>query len=555
MLLENPFSLKNRRIKMNAKTRYLTTGMALLLMGLSLAAAVTLTAPQSARAAGTVRYAAPNGLTTGNCNGNWANACTLQRALAVAVSGDEIWVKEGVHYPGATRTAAFALKNGVAVYGGFAGTETQRSQRNWQTHRTILSGDIDKNDITDGGVVTTTANLKGSNAYHVISNTNVISTTVLDGFFITAGQANGSFPNGSGGGMSNRSNSSPTLTNLTFSGNTAEVGGGMINYESSPWLTNVTFSGNSASSHGGGMYNSSSNPTLTNVTFSSNSAPYGGGMYNDSSPTLNNVTLSDNSATNRGGGMYNFGSPTLNHVTFSDNSATDRGGGMYNFGSPTLTNVTFSGNTANNSGGGMYNYQGSPTLMNVTFSGNTANNNGGGMSNDNSNPTLTNVTFSGNSAYAGGGMSNSSSSNPTLTNVIMWGNTAINGQGIYNVSSNPTIDYSDIQNCKGLVWNPDCGTSGGHNMNADPRFEDADGADNIPGTADDALRLQLTSPAIDAGKNAAVPAGITTDRDGKPRFVNIPTVPDTGSGTPPIVDMGAYEASLNVFLPLVVRNR
>jgi hypothetical protein len=55
------------------------------------------------------------------------------------------------------------------------------------------------------------------------------------------------------------------------------------------------------------------------------------------------------------------------------------------------------------------------------------------------------------------------------------------------------------------------------------------------------LRLQLTSPAIDAGKNAAVPTGVTTDLDNNPRFVNIPTVPDTGNGAPPIVDIGAYE--------------
>jgi uncharacterized repeat protein (TIGR01451 family) len=58
------------------------------------------------------------------------------------------------------------------------------------------------------------------------------------------------------------------------------------------------------------------------------------------------------------------------------------------------------------------------------------------------------------------------------------------------------------------------------------------------------LRLQLTSPAIDAGNNAAVPAGVTTDLDGNPRFVDIPAVPDTGNGTPPIVDMGAYEAQV-----------
>lgn len=137
---------------MNAKTRYLTTGMALLLMGLSLAMAVTLTAPQSARANPGILYAAPDGATSGTCN-SWANACTLQYALSRAVSGDEIWVKMGVHYPGAAgnRTATFTLKNGVALYGGFAGMETSRSQRNWQTNITVLSGDIDQNDTDLNG--------------------------------------------------------------------------------------------------------------------------------------------------------------------------------------------------------------------------------------------------------------------------------------------------------------------------------------------------------------------------------------------------------------------
>jgi LPXTG-site transpeptidase (sortase) family protein len=191
----------------------------------------------------------------------------------------------------------------------------------------------------------------------------------------------------------------------------------------------------------------------------------------------------------------------------------------------------------------MYNSNSSPTLTNVTFSGNSAKF-GGGMSNVDSSPTLTNVTFSGNSAsYDGGGMFNLFNSSPTLTNVIMWGDSAPNGPEIYNFfGSTPVITYSDIQGCGGSgSWNSACGTDGGKNIDADPLFVDADGADNIPGTADDNLRLQLTSPAIDAGNNSAVPAGVTTDLDGTPRFVDIPTVPDSGNGTPPIVDMGAYE--------------
>ncbi len=66
------------------------------------------------------------------------------------------------------------------------------------------------------------------------------------------------------------------------------------------------------------------------------------------------------------------------------------------------------------------------------------------------------------------------------------------------------------------------------------------------------LRLQPGSPAIDAGNNAAVPTGVTTDLDGNPRFVDIPAVVDTGAGDAPIVDMGAYEYTfLFVYLPLV----
>jgi predicted outer membrane repeat protein len=229
----------------------------------------------------------------------------------------EIWVKAGVYYPDQggsqadnDRSTTFTLKNGVALYGGFAGTETAREQRDWTANVTVLSGDIDQNDLTNpNGVVTDTANITGTNAYHVVTGNGATdSTAVLDGFTITAGQANSDVGWSQwGGGMFIIGNSSPTLKNVTFSGNSALIGGGMFTHTSNPALTNVTFSDNAAAHSGGGMYNWYSNPTLTNVTFSGNVAMwYGGGMYNwDSSPTLTNVTFSDNSASGDGGGMYN----------------------------------------------------------------------------------------------------------------------------------------------------------------------------------------------------------------------------------------------------------
>lgn len=445
---------------MNAKTRNSSAVIALLLIGLSLIPMFNLTAPQAARAAG-VLYAAPTVQGSGNCS-SWANACTLQTALAQAQSDDEIWVKAGVHYPGTLVTDTFVLRNGVAVYGGFVGTETQRDERDWQTNKTILSGDIDHNDITDpNGVVTTTAHITGTNTYHVVTGSGTNDTATLDGFVITAGWANGATDN-------------------------EQSGGGMININGSPTVVNTTFVGNAAVKNGGGMRNyNAANPRITNVTFRDNTAQFGGAISN------------------------HYSNPELKNVVFVGNSATENGGGLDNyFSSPMVVNAVFSGNTAQNNGGGVYN----------TDSG--------------SQPHFINVTFSGNSATSGGGMCNVWNSHATLVNVILWGNLATSGPQIDNANSGTaTVSYSNVQG----------GWAGTGNVNANPLFVDADGADSIVGTVDDNLRLGPNSPCIDAGDNN-LSVTVTTDLDGNSRFVDIPTVPDTGNGAPPIVDIGAYEA-------------
>lgn len=188
-----------------------------MLLGVSVVAAQG-RSPQAA-----IRYAAPTAQGSGDCS-SWGNACTLQTALTGAVSGDEIWVKAGVHYSGTAgnRDATFQLKNGVAIYGGFAGTETSRNQRNPRVNQTILSGDIDQNDInTDGNFIAETpADIQGSNAYHAVNSGSTNSTAILDGFAITAGQANGSGSRGNGGGIVSYAGS-PTLAQLVIVGNTA----------------------------------------------------------------------------------------------------------------------------------------------------------------------------------------------------------------------------------------------------------------------------------------------------------------------------------------------
>ena len=246
---------------------------------------------------------------TGTTNGqSWDHAFTdLQDALTTATQGDEIWVAAGTYKPtrGADRTLSFKMPQGVAIYGGFIGTnETTNSQRNWTANPTILSGDIGApGDNSD-------------NSFTVI--TGAFGAT-LDGFTITGG-------------------------------NTAEAGGGMTN-DCVAWMmvANCTFRGNIGGLVGGGMYNGSSSPTVSNCTFTSNTANFGGGMCNyNASPRVTNCTFTGNTS-HSGGGMCNFvASPTVTNCIFTNNSGDNSGGGggMDNLSSsPTVSYCSFTGNT------------------------------------------------------------------------------------------------------------------------------------------------------------------------------------------------------------------
>ncbi len=145
--------------------------------------------------------------------------------------------------------------------------------------------------------------------------------------------------------------SGTVLSGFVITGGNTVDGGGMFNDGSSPTVTNCSFSGNTATRHGSGMYNffNTSIATVTNCSFIGNSATDGGGMVNgQSNATVTNCTFSGNTASNSGGGMsIALSLPSVTNCTFSGNTASGNGGGgIFSFpGGPSLTNTGFCGNT------------------------------------------------------------------------------------------------------------------------------------------------------------------------------------------------------------------
>lgn len=471
----------------------------------------------------------------------WADAFTdLQDALAAALPGDEIWVAEGVYKPiipadaanvtDAERSVSFQLRNGVALYGGFMGHETNRDERDAQAHPAILSGDLLGNDQAN---VDADEPARAENSWHVLKAGHinlgpVDSTTVLDGFTITGGNANElpPNPNDTGGGLFVILGSNPTVRHVIFTANSARFGGGLGCISARLTLTYTLFINNAVSGDGGGMQNLFCASTLRNVAFR------------------------DNASGNFGGGLINNRGASLMHgLTFINNTAL-RGGGMYNLLDPSVvTNALFLSNVADVSGGGMYNDESPVIVMNAVFSGNRTLDpdlrGGGGVGNFRESPFLANVVFYGNTSARDGGAVFNINSSPTIVNSILWNNAAGGAEGAIFSGGIPGASarlFSSIVE-GGLPPNTE---NGGGNLDADPRFVDADGPDDVPGTLDDNVRLMAASPAIDAGNNQGqyfdlfdldgdgdTGEPLPVDLDGNAR------VHDAGSGA--IIDMGAYE--------------
>ncbi len=240
---------------------------------------------------------------------SWATAFdTVQEAVNVASSGEEVWVAAGVYIENVV------LKSGVAVYGGFAGTETARSQRNWTANVTVLDG--------DGG---------GSVVEVVRDATNA---TRIDGFTIRNGSAI------TGGGIYCNQGASPVIVNNIITGNQAQFDGGGVfcNLGSAAVIASNRIVSNSALTAGGGVRSTTGAAVIANNIIAANSAQIGGAVACGDSSTSStasheyvvNNTMVSNAATSAGGAIYCYGASSAsvsNNIIYYNSSGIRKASG------------------------------------------------------------------------------------------------------------------------------------------------------------------------------------------------------------------------------------
>ncbi len=375
-------------------------------------------------------------------------------------------------------------------------------------------------------------------------------------------------PQSAGGALESNA-SAVTVTSSLFFSNTARNGGAISSFASTLTLVDSQI-----------IQNQGSDPGLA-----SNLAPVGGGVFVDGAALITNTQFLSNTAFLQGtfmdanlaggGGLAVQGNLSVNGGEFRGNSAR-QGGGVQVIGSGSIIGSLFQDNIAGE-GGGVF-VDGDLSLLSSRLISNTAlladatnqPGRGGGvfLQNGGISSRVSNNLFVGNQALSANANAPSGAamrldgvitlvSNNTIVshNLITTSAASVSGTSrlFNNIIATHTVGIEALGGLTFADYNLFSGdtitatgviSSLGHNRVADPHF--------ILAALDD-FRLRLDSPALDAGDNSRVPNTVTADLAGGPRFVNVPSVPDTGAGTPPIVDIGAYEVNNQLFLPLVMR--
>lgn len=331
--------------------------------------------------------------TPGDDGQDWAHPMTLQAAL-LDTACSELWVAAGVYLPGSAPEDSFLIEADTAMYGGFSGTELSRDERDPQVNVTILSGDLDQDDVQAGtaGITADADDIRGSNSHHVVQ---ILSTqaapmgwaapVVVDGFVITAGDAR---EVGNGGGMVLRRDAGVMNTNslnlyqLIFRGNAAINGGGLgRDANSQPWTElggwDLLFQGNLAQGVNGadgadGVSGDFGLAPGENGGDGGDGLPGGaggdasGGAIYGVEGLFRNIGLFDNRAIAGNGGRGGDGGAGGNGATAGQGGnggqggqggdggqgGVARGGAIFMMSSPGMSNVTAYGNRVVGGDGG-----------------------------------------------------------------------------------------------------------------------------------------------------------------------------------------------------------
>lgn len=460
----------------------------------------------------------------GGDGSTWDEAYNSLEAAVTGVghAAAEFWIAEGTYTP--SSTILLGLNQNHSYYGGFAGNETSRGQRNPIKHPVTIDG--------------------RGRIQHVFYAISVVDHIVFDGLTIQGGNANGSVTSdtGQGGGILVNQLSSLVVNNCIFKNNASRGLGGAIAIANttSVSITNSTFVSNTSLEKGGGAISlhwlgTSTKPTavIEKCYFEKNAAAIdGGAIWSGLYPlTLKESTFIDNQSLKIAGAVkldYDSTDVTkIERCNFLKNSVTGpigAGGALQAYEqSVVVEDSIFAYNSTNDSGGAVGLHSGSNTTMSTTFK---------------------NCTFYGNTAGGfAGGMVVVDVPTVYLYNSIFWGNTGTNY--FYGTPSN---DYAGFENTKFITRYCDIETeSARHHQNGsetktgvfslDPQFFDPDGEDNIAGTLDDNFSLAETSPCIDRADGSYASEG---DMVCHPR-IDHSGIPNLGIGNPSYADIGALE--------------
>ena len=255
---------------------------------------------------------------------SWKNPFkTIQKALDIAKSSDEVRIAEGLYHPTydyglniGERGKHFRLKSGVAIYGGFSKTSNSLIEiRNPLIYKTIICGDLKEDDYWNEQ--TQSWENRNDNCYHLFyqpSNEDFNQNTILDGFIIQNGIANDADSiHIYGGGICNNQNNFH-VNNCVFKNNYALDGGALYTDNSYLTINNTFFLSNISFNNGGGIYSYKSTLNITNCVIADNIAvnKMGGGVFSYFSLTkysemeFINCTITNNKSNSTGGGILIF---------------------------------------------------------------------------------------------------------------------------------------------------------------------------------------------------------------------------------------------------------